>query len=682
MSFRSWLAQKIMPNNPQYEDGRINHYPPWLKRFPLFREWSTEKSIDEGLKQSTWIYACIRKISESVSSVPWYVEKKVGDEWERVEHHPVEQLLRNPNPNPLITGTNLMKLEVNHRHLGGNAIWHKNMYNGTPVELWPIKPDRIYPMINEDGTIDNYKYRPQNQANEITIPVEEIIHFQFVDPSNFNWGMSPLQAAAKVVDTDIAAVSHNKQLLDNSAISSGAFTYNDNLTRQQWEEARERVREHMKNPGLPWILGNDAKWNQTGFSVEDLQILEQRKFSMYEIHAAFDVDPLLTGAPDASSRANKTEAKKEFWQDNIIPYLDSLKQGLEANLLVHWDNSHAVQTGEHQLRLNYDTSGISALREDFTEKVNNAQKLWQMGVPLNQVNSRLDLGFDDIPGGDTPRNTMQFASRGKLDGQKAKNDMPDAKKEMLWKQVEEDRNRWEERISEVFAEMFREEKELILTAVNSTTDVDNVISILDNRQTGWKRTMEDVYIPMLEYFGQQEFEAIAEEKGTGPSAKKQFDAFNERIQEWLGEHAAEQATFVLNTTKETMQRIFTEAQREGLTVDELAEKITERFGGWAEPMEDVDFSRAMMIARTESTMASGKAGFEGAIQARDEFNLTMTKTWISSRDSRVRTDHDIMDGETVPLDGSFSNGLDFPGDPSGPADEVINCRCTMTEQVI
>ena len=43
-----------------------------------------------------------------------------------------------------------------------------------------------------------------------------------------------------------------------------------------------------------------------------------------------------------------------------------------------------------------------------------------------------------------------------------------------------------------------------------------------------------------------------------------------------------------------------------------------------------------------------------------------------------RRDHRRMDGETVPIDAKFSNGLRFPRDPDGPADEVINCRCVCT----
>lgn len=405
MSFRNWIAKKISSYDfPSEEKDRLTKYPPWYSRSASFKDWDSEKAIKEGLKESVWVYACVNKIAEAVSSVPWYVEERVGDnEWERVVDHPVEQLLRNPNPNPIISGTSLFKLEVNHRQLGGNAIWHKNLQGGTPIELWPIKPHNIEPRISDDGIIQKYVYTSDNATESVDVPVEEIIHFQFVNPNNFHWGMSPLQAAAKVVDTDTETVKYNKKMLENSAISSGVFTYNDNLEREQWEEARERVAEHMQEPGLPWVMGNDANWEQMSFSAEDLQILEQHKFSMYEIHTAFDVDPLITGAPDTGGRQNKKEAKREFWQDNIIPYLESLKEGIENNLLSHWDDSYLEGEVGHELRMKYDVSDVSSLREDFSKKIENAKTLWDMGFTLNQINQRLNLGFDEIENGDANR---------------------------------------------------------------------------------------------------------------------------------------------------------------------------------------------------------------------------------------------------------------------------------------
>src|SRR5690606_9895626 len=56
------------------------------------------------------------------------------------------------------------------------------------------------------------------------------------------------------------------------------------------------------------------------------------------------------------------------------------------------------------------------------------------------------------------------------------------------------------------------------------------------------------------------------------------------------------------------------------------------------------------------------------------------KRWIATFDNRVRLSHIEAHGQIVNLEEPFTVGgaqLDHPGDFSGPADEVINCRCTM-----
>ena len=55
--------------------------------------------------------------------------------------------------------------------------------------------------------------------------------------------------------------------------------------------------------------------------------------------------------------------------------------------------------------------------------------------------------------------------------------------------------------------------------------------------------------------------------------------------------------------------------------------------------------------------------------------------WISTIDGRTRDTHAVLDGETIELGGKFSNGLEYPGDPTGDPSEVYNCRCTTTFEV-
>lgn len=53
----------------------------------------------------------------------------------------------------------------------------------------------------------------------------------------------------------------------------------------------------------------------------------------------------------------------------------------------------------------------------------------------------------------------------------------------------------------------------------------------------------------------------------------------------------------------------------------------------------------------------------------------MVKQWDATLDGKTRESHRRVDGEIRELDEKFSNGLMYPGDPSGGAAEVVNCRC-------
>lgn len=92
--------------------------------------------------------------------------------------------------------------------------------------------------------------------------------------------------------------------------------------------------------------------------------------------------------------------------------------------------------------------------------------------------------------------------------------------------------------------------------------------------------------------------------------------------------------------------------------------------------------QALRIARTETTTASGLAAMHTAQQS----NLVLDKTWISATDNRTRPDHLGVNGQTVGFDEYFvmPSGIKmkFPGslvNDKGlvPANEVINCRCTI-----
>ena len=93
--------------------------------------------------------------------------------------------------------------------------------------------------------------------------------------------------------------------------------------------------------------------------------------------------------------------------------------------------------------------------------------------------------------------------------------------------------------------------------------------------------------------------------------------------------------------------------------------------------------RAGVIARTETAAAINAGRMQAARKWAKDFGLKQTdiiKTWLTQKDDRVRDSHRTTHGQKQPLSKPFSVGtvkMMQPGDPKGPAEECVNCRCTL-----
>lgn len=104
-----------------------------------------------------------------------------------------------------------------------------------------------------------------------------------------------------------------------------------------------------------------------------------------------------------------------------------------------------------------------------------------------------------------------------------------------------------------------------------------------------------------------------------------------------------------------------------------------QLAGRVRAASQVTAGRAMTIARTEVHRAA-EAGSLAQMTLSGFTSIECSKRWLATEDERTRLAHIQADGQTVGLHEAFNVGgewLQFPGDPLGRADNVINCRCTM-----
>lgn len=90
---------------------------------------------------------------------------------------------------------------------------------------------------------------------------------------------------------------------------------------------------------------------------------------------------------------------------------------------------------------------------------------------------------------------------------------------------------------------------------------------------------------------------------------------------------------------------------------------------------------AIRNARTMTTSAENNGRLD-SYKTLASKGVVQKKVWMSTPDDRTRPTHVDIDGEEQDIEKVFSNGCMFPGDGKGPAEEVWQCRCTMTDHII
>lgn len=94
---------------------------------------------------------------------------------------------------------------------------------------------------------------------------------------------------------------------------------------------------------------------------------------------------------------------------------------------------------------------------------------------------------------------------------------------------------------------------------------------------------------------------------------------------------------------------------------------------------NIGFNNAVRIARTEGHRIQVQSAMNACYKAKEK-GADVVKQWDSTLDAKTRESHAMVDREIKELDEKFSNGLMYPGDPSGGAAEVVNCRCALNQR--
>ena len=306
----------------------------------------------EGFAGNPVGYRCIRMIAEAAASIPWLAFVSEKD----VSEHSALRLLARPNPGQ--PGREFFEMLYGFLLVAGNAYVEKVETGGELRELFALRPDRMKAIASANGWPEAFEYSVNGQS--VKFPRESILHIRLFNPLNDHYGMSPLEAAQRSIDTHNAASAWNKAMLDNSARPSGALVYgaaDGHLTTDQFERLKRELEtsyQGASNAGRPMVLEGGLDWKEMGYSPQEMQFIEAKNAAAREIALAFGVPPMLLGIPGDNTFANYAEANRSFWRQTVVPLAGRMAEALTGFL--------AADFGD--LRLSHDLDQVEALAGD------------------------------------------------------------------------------------------------------------------------------------------------------------------------------------------------------------------------------------------------------------------------------------------------------------------------------
>ena len=257
------------------------------------------------------VYACIRLISEAISSLPIHMYRKEGSYRVGADDHFYMPVL-DDQPNDGQDGGEMWREVTAGLLLRGNAYLYKEFDGaGRVTKLWPLPPNRVRPIMDPITrqkyywvTLDPYQDTagdlPRNFA---IVRPEEMLHFKALNMGGLG-GISPIGLIRQGVGLALSAEEYGARFFGQDARPGGVIEIPTELSdtafarmKSQWNSLHSGTQKSH----LMAILEGGAKWQNVGLNPEDAQFLLTRRFQVSEIARIYGVPPHLIGDTDRST---------------------------------------------------------------------------------------------------------------------------------------------------------------------------------------------------------------------------------------------------------------------------------------------------------------------------------------------------------------------------------------------
>lgn len=327
----------------------------------------------------TAVWAAVRVLSETISSLPLNVYRKDADGSKYVDEKIPLNLLLSVSPNTKYTSYTWRNTLMNSLLLWGNAYCFIDRNGGgRPVSLELLDPEKVEPFLGEnDGEL---YYKVKDKGTYSSMEMLHIVGFSF----NGLIGKSPIQACKEAIGFGLASQTFGSNFFQGANLS-GVLEHPGVLT----DDAANRLRSSWASRygGLnashqTAVLENGTKFKPIAMPLADAEFIAARNFSVQEISRIFRVPPHLLADLSRSTYSNIEQQSLEFAKYSLTPYLINWEQELNRKLLT------AKEQTTHFCK--FRTADL--LRADANSRADYYRKLFEVGaLSPNEIRSMEDM---------------------------------------------------------------------------------------------------------------------------------------------------------------------------------------------------------------------------------------------------------------------------------------------------
>jgi HK97 family phage portal protein len=283
------------------------------------------------------LFSIVNRTSNATAQVEWKLYRKAtkpGAERTEVTSHAALDLWAKPNA--FMPRQEFVESFQQHLDLTGEAWWvvYRDPRSPIPLELWPVRPDRMDPVPSAKNFLAGYIYTSPD-GERIPLRLDEVIFLRMPSPLDIYRGMGPVQSILTDLDATKYSAEWNKNFFLNSAEPGGIIEVPSTLGDAEFDQLRMRWNEQHRGVAAAHRVAilEAGKWVDRKFTQRDMQFAELRSVSRDVIREAFGMPAFALGEVSDVNRATAEASMVWFAGQMTVPRLERIKGALNFDFL-------------------------------------------------------------------------------------------------------------------------------------------------------------------------------------------------------------------------------------------------------------------------------------------------------------------------------------------------------------